>query len=561
MKVTENSTYRLMQSNINKITTELENLRVQGSTGLKLLKASDDPGSIQPVLTTRTQIRVTDRYIETMGITSDKMDSTDGYLEQVEDILQRVKEIAVNAVNDSLSQEDLDVLADEVENLREQLLDAANATVDGKYIFSGYQENTIPFVENPEYDPDLWDADNPNTWPYIYQGDAYATELEITPGEYIEVNLTGLELFMGISNETVQSGDATEPPLTGIQQGGDLSLPATGDITIDIASTPATSVTITQAELNAATDNYAAQMAGLLDGSTNGVTTGLSATVSASESSVSGTFVPTTSSTDSFTVNGETLVSGACASAAVFDANLESYISSVADSDASLAGGSIADGDAWFTDANGNVINISGSATDGDLSFSNDEGANITVTESVANASQGFTSASYANSSETTYGQIEIGTNTTDDVTISGAGLAAAGLTADTLDGATAYAPDDGYLDIFSVLVRTEEALRAGNIDDEDGAGGGVSAQIDNLETAAEQSRRQRSQLGNKASRVESALEYQEEVKTDLEQILSRYQDADIIEVFNDIVSQETVFQAALNVTSRISQISILDYF
>ena len=53
----------------------------------------------------------------------------------------------------------------------------------------------------------------------------------------------------------------------------------------------------------------------------------------------------------------------------------------------------------------------------------------------------------------------------------------------------------------------------------------------------------------------------QEQVEVDLKQILSRYQDADAIETFNEIVKQETAFQAALNVTSRISRISILDYF
>ena len=35
---------------------------------------------------------------------------------------------------------------------------------------------------------------------------------------------------------------------------------------------------------------------------------------------------------------------------------------------------------------------------------------------------------------------------------------------------------------------------------------------------------------------------------------------ADAIEVFNDILQQETAFQAALSVTGRVSELSILDY-
>ncbi len=34
-----------------------------------------------------------------------------------------------------------------------------------------------------------------------------------------------------------------------------------------------------------------------------------------------------------------------------------------------------------------------------------------------------------------------------------------------------------------------------------------------------------------------------------------------MIEVFNDILKQETAFRAALNISSRVSDISILDYF
>jgi flagellar hook-associated protein 3 FlgL len=55
-------------------------------------------------------------------------------------------------------------------------------------------------------------------------------------------------------------------------------------------------------------------------------------------------------------------------------------------------------------------------------------------------------------------------------------------------------------------------------------------------------------------------MDYQEGVLIDLKQILSRYEDADAIEAFNAIVQQETAFQAALSVTSKVSQLSILDY-
>ncbi len=331
MKVTESSTYRLMQTNLDRITNDLNTLRTQGSTGLKLNKPSDDPGAVRPVLTTRSQIQQSERYVETMGQASDEMAVTDSHMAHVENILVRVKEISINSINSALSDTDRATLADEIAELKNELLATANASVDGKYIFGGYQESSPPFTKNESYDPDLYDVDNLATWPYQYNGDHNPTQLEIAPGELIETNVTGLELFMGISNENAAGGYT--PPY---------------------------------------------------QGSTN--------------------------------------------------------------------------------------------------------------------------------------------------------------------------------IDLFTVLTRAEEAIRAGNVDNIDGAGGSIQKQIENLEIAANQNRSHRSTLGVRAQRVESAIEHQEDAQVDLQATLSRYQDADIIQVFNDITQKESAFEAALNITARVSQISILDY-
>lgn len=326
----------MLQTNLGRITGRLEDLRIQGATGIKLNNPSDDPSAIRPVLTTRTQLRTTDRYLETMGVSLDKMQATDGHLAHVENILQRAKEIGINAINESYSDQDLEVLADEIQFLSRELMDSANGMVDGKYIFAGYQENTVPFVENPGYSDAAYDPALSSTWPVFYHGDGFPTELEITPGEHLEVNLAGNELFMGISNGAVQAGGPTD---------------------------------------------------------------------------------------------------------------------------------------------------------------------------------------------------------------------------------VTDYASEPDSTDVFSALKRLEDSIRAGNVNDSALAGGGIQQNLDILDTAADQNRRLRSQLGNRANRVETAMRNQENVKIDLEQILSRYQDADAIKTFNDIMKQETAFQAALNITARVSDISILDYF
>jgi flagellar hook-associated protein 3 FlgL len=334
MRVTQQSTYRLLETNLQRINQRLQTLYNQGTSGSKLNVASDDPTAIRPVLTTRTQLSQTDRYLTTMGVTQDKMQTTDSQMANIENILQRAKELGINAVNSSLNGDDLNSIADEIAELRSQLLDSANATIDGKYVFAGYQENVKPFSANPNYDPAAYDPANSTTWPYIYNGDANPTQLEISPGEYVTTTLTGNELFLGVSNS-----------------------------------------------------NW---------------------------------------------VNGQTAAGG---------------------------------------------------------------------------------------------GQ-----------------------------------PEQNRIDIFSVLTRMEEAVRAGNFSDENGPGGGIQQQTGNLETAANQERQLRSQMGARASRVQASISYQQNAKIDLQQLLSRYQDIDVIDNYSAIAKQETALQAALSLTAKVSSISILDY-
>ncbi len=561
MKVTENSTYRLMQTNLDRITNDLLTLRSQGATGLKMLKPSDDPGAIRPVLTTRTQLQQNARYLETMGQAGDKMAATDGHLEHVENILVRVKEISINAINSAMSQSDLNTLADEIGELRNELLDAANAVVDGKYIFAGYEEDTVPFTLNPDYDPALYDVNDITTWPYLYHGDNNPTQLEITPGEVIEVNLTGIELFMGISNEMAGAG-FTQPFQGAPVTAGPLVPIAPGTPDSDIVITPENGTPITiigDPQLTDVNDNYAGSVAALFNQPGTGLTaTPIAATVDLGPSP------PVDPLTDPFltgfddaadTYTLDITAGGVPVSVSLGGAypnTLDGMRQALEDSgatDVTATGGTLANGVSY--DISGGSLVLTGPT----------DGSEIELSETIVDAvvvPPGVTGL-LPPGGQTVYGTIEIATNSTTNVDIAGAtptstGLAALGLSEGQLAGAT-------NIDLFTVLTRTEEAIRAGNVDDINGPGGSIQSQLTNLEIAADQNRSLRSQMGARASRVDTAILHKQDARVDLQQILSRYQDADIIEVYNDIVQKESAFAAALNVTARVSQVSILDYF
>lgn len=180
MKVTQMATYRSIQYNLEKNSTSLNKLYEQAATGKRMLRPSDDPSAISPLFSSRTQIATADRHLESIDTAQDGMDIADGYLDSAENLLVRAKEIAITGINGSLSAEDMNTLANEVAQLQTELLDIANAKVDGKYIFAGYAEATQPFSGNP----------------VTYHGTSDHKLVEISSGQTVQTNLTGDELFM-----------------------------------------------------------------------------------------------------------------------------------------------------------------------------------------------------------------------------------------------------------------------------------------------------------------------------------------------------------------------------
>jgi len=197
MKTTESITYRSILNHIDKVGTRLSDARMQVSTGRKLNKPSDNPSAIRPVLNGRTQVLKTERYQQALENTADKLGQFDSRLDHVENILARVKELGLAGVNDTMNDTDRETIADEIAQLREELLDAANARFDGKYVFSGYDEQT------PAY----------SGTPLDYQGGDDHFMVEIAPGETIQSNLTGREVFGDAAGSVFATLEAIENEL------------------------------------------------------------------------------------------------------------------------------------------------------------------------------------------------------------------------------------------------------------------------------------------------------------------------------------------------------------
>lgn len=185
------STNQLQQQGINSMLEQqgkLSKTQLQVSTGRRILTPADDPAAASQVLGLTQQKEVVGQYQSNADAASARLSLEEGVLAGVGDLLQRVRELAVQANNASLSNGDRASIAQEVRQRLDELLALAN-TKDGnnEYLFAGYQGLTQAFAANA-------------TGGFNYNGDEGQRYLQIGPNRQVAVGDSGTSVFRAIRN-------------------------------------------------------------------------------------------------------------------------------------------------------------------------------------------------------------------------------------------------------------------------------------------------------------------------------------------------------------------------
>ncbi len=125
---------------------KLAKLQEQISTGVRITHPSDDPAGATRVLELQQEIELHERYQTNITLADQRLRLQETSLQGAENLLQRVRELAIHANNASLDQVSRNAIADELDERREELLSLVN-TVDsnGDYLFAGFQNQQPPF--------------------------------------------------------------------------------------------------------------------------------------------------------------------------------------------------------------------------------------------------------------------------------------------------------------------------------------------------------------------------------------------------------------------------------
>jgi flagellar hook-associated protein 3 FlgL len=170
----------------------------QLSTGRRVLTPADDPvASAQALVTTQSK-DINKQYVENQSNAESKLGLLEGSLTGVTDILQSARERAVQLGNATLTDKERRFIADELQSRLDDIMALANGQDgEGKYLFSGFQGATLPFVKTGNPAPAPFDANNPVVQ---YVGDQGERKLQVEASRTLSISAAGADVFMKIPN-------------------------------------------------------------------------------------------------------------------------------------------------------------------------------------------------------------------------------------------------------------------------------------------------------------------------------------------------------------------------
>ncbi len=190
MRVTQSMLSNNMLLNLNNSYGKMSKLQDQITSGTKITRPSDDPVIAVKGMGYRRDLGQVEQYTRNMNEVNNWIDTTDESLNQVGEQMKRVRELVIQAANDTNTPDERAKIKSEIDQIRQQIQDVGNTKIADRYIFSGTNTSKPLFVEATP--PNTDGTKIINSAINAPNGDV---EIEVYDGIQMKVNTPGTELF------------------------------------------------------------------------------------------------------------------------------------------------------------------------------------------------------------------------------------------------------------------------------------------------------------------------------------------------------------------------------
>jgi flagellar hook-associated protein 3 FlgL len=195
MRITPQMMVDSMLRNVEANQARTEQLQNQITSGSRISKPSDDPIGAARALSLQDSVSQTQQYLRNIDQAKSFLDTSDSALDAVTQALSRVRELAVQAANDTMSGSDRAAIGAEIGQLQQHVVDLASTKYGPYYVFAGTASG------KPGYTAPT---------PGAYQGNNSGVLREISPGATMTVNVDAQATFDPTfqAMQTLQNGIA-----------------------------------------------------------------------------------------------------------------------------------------------------------------------------------------------------------------------------------------------------------------------------------------------------------------------------------------------------------------
>ncbi|HYF84385.1 MAG TPA: flagellar hook-associated protein FlgL [Clostridia bacterium] len=204
MRVTNTMMANNMMRNLTRNLSRMEKMQEQMASGKKFSRPSDDPIGVSRSLRLNTEVATMEQYRRNADDTQSWMDTTEMAIGNINTVLQRASELAIQAASETNSIDERNTIAGEITQLRNQLIQIGNTNYAGSYIFSGFKTDKPLFTTDGKYD---------------FGGASSLTldeviEVNIGMGDKIGMNSVGQRsfgLYSGVGDLDLMTANTLEP--------------------------------------------------------------------------------------------------------------------------------------------------------------------------------------------------------------------------------------------------------------------------------------------------------------------------------------------------------------
>jgi len=141
----------------------------------------------------RTSISITNQFMVNVRDATAFANESESSLRVVIDSLHRARELTLSGATGTLNQEQRDIIAQEIDELLETVVDQANTESNSRYLFAGTRTRIAPFEKSV-------DPVSGEITAVSYVGNSERFSVQVSPGVTVPVNEPGDQVFQSLQD-------------------------------------------------------------------------------------------------------------------------------------------------------------------------------------------------------------------------------------------------------------------------------------------------------------------------------------------------------------------------